>query len=105
MIKIVSIVAVMIMCLALAYGFTSGDLASEGAVLTGMPWGVVTLIDFYIGILLFSTWVCFRETNPLVMVLWIIAFVFTGNLATAVYLLQAVIRARGDTHKLMYGTK
>lgn len=53
MVKAVPIVAIVIMCLALAYGFTSGDFAREGAVLTGMPWGVVTLIDFYIGILIF----------------------------------------------------
>lgn len=105
MVKAVPIVAIVIMCLALAYGFTSGDLAREGAVLTGMPWGVVTLIDFYIGILIFSTWVFFRESNPLVMVAWIIAFIFTGNLATAVYLLKALIQAKGDMQKLMFGVK
>ncbi len=105
MLKAIPIVAIVIMCLALAYGFTSGDLAREGAVLTGMPWGVVTLIDFYIGILIFSTWVCFRESNPLVMVAWIIAFIFTGNLATAVYLLKALIQAKGDMQKLMFGVK
>lgn len=105
MLKVIPIVAIVTMSTALAYGFTSGDLFREGAVLTGMPWGVVTLIDFYIGILIFSSWVCFRESNPLVMVAWIIAFIFTGNLATAVYLLHAVVQAKGDMQKLMLGVK
>ncbi len=93
------------MCLALGYGFAVGDLAREGKLLTTMPWGVVTLVDFYIGILLFSTWVCFRESNPLFMVGWIIAFVFTGNLATAIYLLKAVFQAQGNMQNLMFGEK
>ena len=105
MLKTISIVAIVIMCLALVYGFMFGDLVQEGPVLTGMPWGVVTLIDFYIGILIFSTWVCFRESNLALMVAWITAFVLTGNLATAVYLLKAVVQAKGDMQKLMLGVK
>ena len=105
MLKFVAVFAIVTMCMALGYGFIVGDISSEGALLTEMPWGVVTLIDVYIGILLFSCWVCFRESNNVIAVLWILAFISTGNLATAIYLLKAVLQSSGDMQQLLFGAR
>ena len=103
LIKNIAVAAIVIMCAALVYGFSVGNLPREGGLLTSMPWGKVTLIDFYIGILIFATWVWHREQNKTAAGAWLLAFVFMGNLATACYLLKAVIEANGDMQCLMFG--
>ena len=47
--KLVAAVGLLAMGAALVYGFTVGDFAGEGSVLLSMPWGVVSLVDVYVG--------------------------------------------------------
>ncbi|MEM7027833.1 MAG: DUF1475 family protein [Pseudomonadota bacterium] len=103
--KIISVMGICLMLAALIYGFTHGDLSSEGSKLISMPWGQITLIDFYIGVLFFSSWVWFREKNNLISLGWTIAFIFTGNLATAIYLFKAVYESGGSSHRLLLGNQ
>lgn len=84
------------MALAIAYGMIYGDFREEGGVLIRMPWGLVTLVDVYVGLLLFSAWVLRRERNGLVAGAWITAFIATGNLATCCYVLRAAAEARNE---------
>jgi hypothetical protein len=37
------------MTAVLIYGFTVGDFAMEGKQLLSMPWGIVSLVDLYVG--------------------------------------------------------
>ena len=97
--------ALMIMLAALTYGFVYGDFSNEGNRLINMPWGIVTLIDVYIGLLFFSAWVGWRETNTVKRLFWIISFMCLGNLATAVYLFKALTEAEGDISIFFQGHK
>lgn len=87
---------VSVMTLALAYGVIYGDFREEGGELMRMPWGMVTLVDVYVGLMLFSGWVLRRERKGLVAGAWITAFIATGNLATCCYVLKAAAESRNE---------
>ena len=53
----------------LVYGFTQGDFAAAGQFFFKDPWGIVSLVDVYVGFMFFSAWVIFREKNLLVALL------------------------------------
>ncbi len=57
-------------------------------------WGVTTLVDLYIGLLFIAVWIWFVERGRWPALVWTVALVFTGNFATAVYILQRAIRKR-----------
>lgn len=90
--------------ITIAYGLIYGDFREEGEMLMRMPWGIVTLVDVYIGLLLFSGWVLRRERNGLVAGAWITAFFATGNLATCCYVLKAVAEAWDEPGKFWLGS-
>ena len=92
-IRTVSALGVVAMAIALAIGFSSGDFTGEGAEILDLAWGRVTLIDLYVGVAIFSAFVAWRERHVAVTVAWVVLFVILGNLATAVYLLVASLRA------------
>ena len=62
----------------LIYGFTVGNFTGEGARLLAMPWGIVSLVDLYVGFALFSGWIVFREKALLPSILWIILMMVLG---------------------------
>ncbi|MCC5785541.1 MAG: DUF1475 family protein [Phycisphaerales bacterium] len=57
-------------------------------------WGVTTLADLYIGLLFIAVWIWFVERCRWPALVWTVALVFTGNFATAVYVLQRAIRKK-----------
>ena len=59
--KMIALAGLLAMTGILIYGFTIGDFAAEGAKLLSMPWGIVSLVDLYVGFALFSCWIVFRE--------------------------------------------
>ena len=59
--KIIALLGLISMTGILIYGFTVGNFSSEGAKLLTMPWGIVSLVDLYVGFSLFSCWIVFRE--------------------------------------------
>lgn len=91
------------MMLVIAYGMVYGDVTVEGSTLLRMPWGVVTLVDVYIGLVLFSGWVLRREHNGVAAAGWIAAFLAAGNLATCVYVLKAAAESRNDPRSFWMG--
>ena len=45
----------------LIYGFGWGDFWEDGGALMDNPWGIVSLVDVYVGFFLFLGWVWIRE--------------------------------------------
>lgn len=80
-----AIVCTIIMLFTLVYGFIRGDFFKEGNILTSLAWGKVSLIDVYVGFLLFSGWVLYREEKLSLAVLWIILIMLFGNFITSLY--------------------
>lgn len=92
-IRIVAGLLTAIMLGTVIYGFVAGSFGDEGAAILDLAWGRVTLIDLYVGVALFTGWVALRERSVFPVVLWLVAFVVLGNLATAGYALIASLRA------------
>ena len=91
------------MAAVLIYGFTIGDFAGEGSRLLSMPWGIVSLVDLYVGFTLFSGWIVYRESSPLRTVLWIVAVMVLGFFAASVYALWALRSSGGDWRRFWLG--
>lgn len=101
-VRILSVVLTLVMLATIIYGFTTGDFAEEGSEILGLAWGRVTLIDLYVGVVIFGTWVAVRETSWLVRIAWWAALVVLGNLAAAIYLMVASFTS-DDADDLMFG--
>jgi len=68
-------------------------VASLGAMFHDI-WGVVTLLDLYVGLLFVAAWIAWVERRWWRAALWIAALAFLGNAVTLVYVL---LRARKAT--------
>ena len=91
------------MSMAIVYALIQGDFAKEGAMLTESPWGILTLVDVYIGFILFSCWIGLREEHVLSAGLWIASIMILGNTISCLYLLIALMNANGDKKTLLLG--
>ena len=83
--KLIALAGLLAMTVILVYGFTVGDFVGEGAKLLSMPWGIVSLVDLYVGFALFSCWIAFREKALLTSILWIILMMVLGFWSGALY--------------------
>jgi len=79
---------------------TAGQSFSEAvAWLVSNPWGVVTLIDLYLGFFLLAVLIWLFEPDKRIALLFIVPMPFLGNVWTAVWLawrLAAVVRGRAQ---------
>ena len=91
------------MTAALIYGFTAGNGWSEVRELTAYPWFNVSLVDVYVGFILFSVWVVQRERNRFIAALWIVAIMTLGNWTACIYVFVALARSGGDTEQFWLG--
>jgi hypothetical protein len=103
--NIIAALGLLAMTAILVYGFTFGDFAAEGARLTAMPWGIVSLVDLYVGFALFSCWIVFREKAWLPSVVWVILMMGLGFWAGALYTLLALRGSGGDWRRFWYGKR
>lgn len=92
--RILAWAVVFVMAAAIIFGLTSGGFSDDGAAIWALPWGKVALVDLYAGLAIFGAWITFRETSPLSVVLWWVALLTLGNLASGVYLVKALFDAR-----------
>jgi hypothetical protein len=97
--------AAVVMAGALAYGAAAGDLWAEGGALVDMPWGLVTLVEVYVGLTLFACWVLWREASRLEAAAWLVAAALGGNIVSCAYVLLALRRSRGDAEAFWMGAR
>lgn len=103
--KFVSFLGIMAMSMALIYGFSVGDFATDGALILANPWGIVSLVDLYTGFVLFSLWIILRESNLLLTILWVAAMMILGFFAGAVYVYLVAIQSKGDWATFFMGSR
>ena len=87
---------------AIVYGLVSGGFADDGSAIWALPWGKVSLIDLYAGLVMFGAWIAVRETSRARIALWWVALVVLGNFAAGVYLVRAAMLA-DNTRELLMG--
>src|SRR5512135_606414 len=103
--KLIALLGLIAMTVVLIYGFTLGDFINEGAKLMAMPWGIVSLVDLYVGFSLFSCWIVFREKAVLPSVIWVIMMMVLGFWAGALYTLIALQTCENDWKRFWYGKR
>jgi hypothetical protein len=101
--KTISILGILAMTAVLIYGFTIGDFSGEGSQLLSMPWGIVSLVDLYVGFTLFSMWIIYREKSLPVAILWTVAMMTLGFFAGSLYAFLALQSSRNDWRKFWLG--
>ncbi len=103
--KGIALIGLLAMTAVLIYGFTVGDFSAEGSKLLTMPWGIVSLVDLYVGFALFSCWIAFREKSLLPSVIWIVLMMVLGFWAGALYTFIALQTSGGDWKRFWYGKR
>ncbi len=93
------------MVAVLLNGFINGSFSEDGAELLANPWGIVSLVDLYVGFILFSMWIVFREPGPLSAAIWVVLMMVFGFLAGAVYVLYALHTCGGDWTLFFLGAR
>jgi len=103
--KALSLLGLLAMTGVLIYGFTVGDFAGEGSRLLSMPWGIVSLVDLYVGFTLFSAWIVFRERSLGRSLVWVVLMMVLGFFAASLYTFLALQSSGGDWHKFWFGRR
>lgn len=103
--KLLSFLGILAMSAVLVFGFTQGDFFADGGTLLKNPWGIVSLVDLYVGFTLFSIWIAFREKNIVLMILWILAMMILGFFAGALYVFINLVRSKGNMLDFFLGDR
>ncbi len=101
--KVIAWIGLAAMSTVLVYGFAFGDFAADGKALLANPWGVVSLVDLYVGFSLFSIWIVYREQSAARSVMWVILMMTLGFFTGALYMLVALYSSRNDWRRFWLG--
>ena len=103
--KLIALLGVVAMSGVLIYGFTVGDFSGEGSELLAMPWGIVSMVDLYVGFILFSGWIVYRERSPIRSLVWVVLMMVLGFWAGSLYALVALLQSEGDWKRFWLGRR
>jgi hypothetical protein len=103
--KLIALLGLLAMTAVLIYGFTVGDFAAEGKQLLSMPWGIVSLVDLYVGFVLFSGWIVYRERSAARSIFWVVLMMVLGFWTASLYTLIALQASRGDWQRFWLGRR
>lgn len=103
--KALALLGVAAMTAVLIYAFTAGNLGQEGSVILSMPWGIVSLVDLYVGFFLFSGWIAYREKSFLRSAIWIVLMMVLGFFTASLYTFIALQNSGGDWGRFWMGRR
>lgn len=103
--KILTWIGLGAMTVGLINGFVNGNFLKDGKALLSNPWGVMSMIDLYVGFTLFSIWIVYREKHLLKSVIWTILMMVLGFFTGCIYVLIALYESKGDWNKFFKGRR
>ncbi len=101
--KIITWIGLIAMTIGLLNGFINGDFFNDGKELLENPWGIMSMIDLYVGFVLFSMWIFYRERSIYKSLFWIILMMVLGFFTACIYVLLALYNSKGDWHIFYMG--
>jgi len=104
-IRAVACAGLLVMVFTIGYAWQNGDFVANGAAILDLPWGLVSLLDAYTGMVLIGCWILFRESRLSVGAIWVLSILIIGNLASCLYILIATLRTRGDLQRFWLGAR
>ena len=96
---------VMFVVIAWAISATTGSFGEQITWLLSNPWGVVSLVDLYVGFTVFSMWIWFREGSKVAAAAWTVAMMTTGWLGGSVYVFNCLRQFKGDWQWFFMGNR
>lgn len=103
--KVLAWIGLLAMTVALLNGFINGNFAEDGNMIINNPWGIVSLVDLYVGFALFAMWMAFREKNLLSSVLWITSLMILGFFIGSLYVLVSLYRSHNNWLTFFLGSR
>lgn len=103
--KIITWLGLGAMTFGLVNGFLNGNFFEDGKELLANPWGLMSMIDLYVGFTLFSMWIFYREKNILRSIIWTILMMVLGFFTACVYILIGLYSAKGNWDKFFKGKR
>ena len=101
--KAISLIGVLAMTAVLVYGFTVGNFIADGRELLSNPWGIVSLVDLYVGFILFSGWIIYREESIIRSIIWVFFMMVLGFFTGALYTFVSLQTSDGDWQRFWIG--
>ena len=101
--KVIALLGLLAMTGVLIYGFTVGDFGAEGKQLLSMPWGIVSLVDLYVGFTLFTGWIVYREKSLARSIFWAVLMMVLGFWTASLYSFIALQTSGGDWRRFWMG--
>jgi len=103
--KIITWLGLGAMTFGLVNGFVNGDFLEDGKKLLENPWGIMSMIDLYVGFTLFSMWIFYREKNVLKSIVWTILMMGLGFFTACVYIIVALYESKENWNKFFLGKR
>lgn len=103
--KIISFLGILAMTGVISWAFISGDFATEGSKLLSMPWGIVSMVDLYVGFILFSMWIVYREKAVLPSLIWVFFMLTLGFFTGSLYVFIALQKSGGSWQRFWHGKR
>jgi Protein of unknown function (DUF1475) len=76
------------------------------AAYNAQPWAIATLFDAYCGFITFFVWVCFRERETALKIIWLVLILLLGNIAMSLYVLLQLRRLKpGEPLTALFTTR
>jgi hypothetical protein len=101
--KLVAFLGLLAMTGILIYAFANGNFLTDGKMLLSLPWGIVSLVDLYVGFILFSCWIVYREKSVTRSVIWVILMMVLGFWTGSLYTFVALYKSEGDWKRFFIG--
>jgi len=101
--KIFAWIGLLAMTAVLIYGFTVGNFGADGSAILANPWGIVSMVDLYVGFTLFSIWIAYREKSWARAAGWVVLMMVLGFFTGALYTLIALYTSGGDWGRFWQG--
>lgn len=101
--KVIALIGALAQGGVLIYGFIKGDFGAAGEFFFNDPWGIVSLVDVYVGFMFFCAWVIFREKSLLAAILWTVTILILGNFPAGVYAFLALQKSDNNWKKFWMG--
>lgn len=105
MVRAAGVAVALVMVGVIGWAWSQSAIGDDFSVISDRPWGVVSLVDLYLGLALAAVWVVYREASGLRAAAWVLALIVLGNLALGAYVAVAAAQAirRGEVEVFFRG--
>jgi len=103
--KVLTFIGLFAMTAGLMNGFINGDFFADGKLLLDNPWGVMSMVDLYVGFSLFSMWIFYREKHIGKSLIWTFFMMTLGFFTACIYILVALFKSKGDWDMVLKGNR